>query len=134
MIQKNIPRVIFIMLGVLILLGAINAIAASNTVPGSHLTEQNTALTINTKKPAACTMTLTSIVICTGGNCSGANGNVNELIIGTSSGERIDGNGGRDCILGGDGDDDLRGNGGGDICIGGPGNDTFNKCETIIDP
>lgn len=122
------------MLGALIVFGATNAIAASNTVSGSRLTEQNTILTINNKKPAACTMTLTAIVVCTGGSCDGANGNVNELILGTPGNDTIRGRGGRDCILGGDGDDDIQGNNGGDVCIGGLGNDTFNKCETIIDP
>jgi len=134
MTLKYIPRIMVAVLGAIILLGAVNAIAASNTVSSSHLDEQNTILTINNKKPATCTMTLTAIVVCTGGNCDGANGNVNELILGTPGNDTISGRGGGDCILGGDGNDDIQGNNGGDICIGGPGVDTFNKCETIIDP
>lgn len=134
MIPKYIPRITAIMLSALIVFGAVNAIAASNTVSSSNLDEQNTILTINSKKPAVCTMNLTSIVVCMGGNCDGANGNVNELILGTPGNDTIRGRGGRDCILGGDGDDDIQGNNGGDVCIGGPGADTFNKCETTIDP
>ncbi len=134
MSTRLIPRLLAVVLGALVILSAVNAIAAGNTIPQSYLDEQNTVLTVNTKKPAACTMTLTAIVYCTGGNCDGANGNVNELIIGTTGNDIIRGRGGRDCILGGDGNDDIQGNNGGDVCFGGLGNDTFSKCETIIDP
>jgi Ca2+-binding RTX toxin-like protein len=130
MIQKYIPRITVAILGALIVLSAVNALAASNTVSSSRLDEQSTAITINNKKPAACTMNLTRIVVCTGGNCDGTN--ANELILGTSNGERIRGRGGQDCILGGGGNDDLVGNNGGDVCIGGPGTDTFATCETQI--
>jgi Ca2+-binding RTX toxin-like protein len=128
MIQKYITRIIIAMLGILVVLGTVNAIAASNTVSSNHLDELSSAITINNKKPASCTMNLTNIVVCIGGTCNGTNGN--DLILGTSGGERINGRGGQDCILGGDGDDDIRGGNAGDVCIGGPGNDTYTGCET----
>jgi Ca2+-binding RTX toxin-like protein len=129
MIQKYIPRIIFILLGALIVLGAANAVAASNTVSSGRLDELSSAIAINDKKPAACTMNLTSIHVCTGGNCDAPSGVINQLILGTSGNERIRGRGGLDCILGGDGIDDIIGNNGGDICIGGAGNDIFTTCE-----
>lgn len=130
MIRKYTPRITVIILCILIVLGAVNAVAASNTVSSSRLQEQNTALTINNKKPTACTMNLTSIYVCTGGNCDAPVGVINQLILGTSGDERIRGRGGQDCILGGDGDDRIVGNGAGDVCIGGPGDDVFATCET----
>jgi Ca2+-binding RTX toxin-like protein len=131
--QKYIPRITAILLGVLIMLGTVNALAASNTFSNvGRLDEQSSAITINNKKPAVCTMNLARIVVCTGGNCDGTG--QNELILGTSGSERIRGRGGQDCILGGDGDDDIIGNNGGDVCVGGPGTDTFTTCETAIDP
>jgi Ca2+-binding RTX toxin-like protein len=132
MIRKYIPRIPVAILGALIVFGAVSAIAASNTVSGSRLDELSSVITINNKKPAACTMNLTRIVVCTGGNCDGTG--QNELILGTPNDERIRGRGGQDCILGGNGNDDIIGNNGGDVCIGGPGTDTFTTCETIIDP
>ena len=132
MIQKYIPRITVAILSALIVLGAANAIAASNTVSSSRLDEVNSAITINNKKPAACTMTLTAIVVCTGGPCNGTG--ANELILGSPLADTIKGRGGNDCILGGDGNDTIQGNGGGDVCFGGPGTDTFTTCETIFDP
>jgi Ca2+-binding RTX toxin-like protein len=130
MIQKYIPRITITILGAIIVLGTVNAIAASNTVSSGRLDEDSSVITVNNKKPAACTMNLTSIHVCTGGNCDAANGTINQLVLGTSGDERIRGRGGQDCILGGDGDDRLVGNGAGDVCIGGPGNDVFATCET----
>jgi hypothetical protein len=133
MIQKYIPRMMVAILVTLIVLSTINASAASNSVPASHLMQQSNVLTINNKKPAKCTMNLTAIVVCTGGNCFGAVGNINELILGTPDNDTIKGNGGSDCILGGGGVDDIQGNAGGDVCFGGPEIDIFKKCETIPD-
>lgn len=131
MIQKNIPRFIIIMLCVLIALGAVNAIAASNTISSNRLDEQSSAITVNDKKPTQCTMNLTATFTCTGVyNCDAPNGVINQLVLGTSGDERIRGRGGQDCILGGDGNDRLVGNGAGDVCIGGDGDDVFATCET----
>lgn len=134
MIRKYIPRITVIILCILIILGAVNAVAASNTVSSSRLQEQNTALTANNKKPVECkNLTLTAIVTCpvAGGACSGTV--ASELIIGSVYDDVIRGKGGTDCILGGAGNDELRGGGAGDICVGGDGFDTFPAgCETKI--
>ena len=131
MIRKNIRRLFFVMLGSVVILGIVTAFAANVAVPVTRLTDQARAITANTLKPASCSaITLTSVVICTGGNCDGSN--ANELLLGTANAERIRGRGGTDCIVGGGGNDQLVGNGSNDVCIGGPGTDTFTTCETQI--
>jgi Ca2+-binding RTX toxin-like protein len=128
----RIPRLVFILLVVLVIISVGFAFAANNIVPTTRLTDQSQTIDANTLKPAACSgLTLNAIVICTGGKCNGTNSD--ELIIGTSGYDDIKGKNGDDCIIGGDGDDDISGDNGTDVCIGGPGNDSFtNKCETQI--
>jgi Ca2+-binding RTX toxin-like protein len=131
MIQKFIPRITVAILSILIVLGAANAIAASNTVSNNHLDELSSVISISDKLPAACKgMTITAIIVCPtlGGTCTGSA--ASELILGSAYDDLIRGKGGTDCILGGDGDDDIRGGGAGDVCIGGNGIDTFTGCET----
>ena len=132
MIRMRIPRLVFVLLVVLIVISAGFAFAANNIVPTTRLTDQSQAIDANALKPAACSgITLTAIVVCTGGKCNGSN--ADELIIGTNGYDDISGKNGDDCIIGGGGDDDIDGDNGTDVCIGGPGNDTFgNKCETEI--
>jgi Ca2+-binding RTX toxin-like protein len=126
-----ISRLVIVILLVILTTGTMFAFAANIAVPITRLTDQASAITANTLKPTTCAaITLTSIIVCTGGNCDGTG--ANELLLGTSSGERIRGRGGTDCILGGGGDDRLVGNAGIDVCIGGPGNDTFSNCQTQI--
>jgi Ca2+-binding RTX toxin-like protein len=131
MSQKKIRRLFFVTLGVAIILGIVSGFAANVAVPVTRLTNQARAVTANTLKPASCSaITLTTVVVCTGGNCDGSN--ANELLLGTANAERIRGRGGTDCILGGGGNDQLVGNGSSDVCIGGSGTDTFTTCETQI--
>ena len=132
MIQKYIPRIMLFTLGVLIVLGTVTAIAASNTVSISSLDEQNTPLpTINDKKPVECSaLNLTDILECTGGICNGTD--ASELIIGSIYSDEINGGKGADCILGGDSIDIIDGEQGKDVCVGGLGTDSFKKCETEI--
>lgn len=133
MIRRNFQRFIFLSVGMLIVLSVVSAYAANIAVPTTYLTDQSSAVTANSLKPAACSgITVTTIVYCpdTGGNCDGTNDS--ELIIGSPAIDNIMGKGGSDCILGGGGADDITGSQSRDICIGGPGNDTFKKCETSI--
>ena len=138
MLRKHIPRITVVMLGALIVLGAVNALAASNTFTSStHLQEQSTpiAFAANSLKPADCaSLNLTSIFVCpsAGGSCNATD--ASELILGSSLNDNIQGGKGDDCILGGDGDDTIRGEQGTDVCIGGLGSDTFPNpgCETEI--
>jgi Ca2+-binding RTX toxin-like protein len=131
MMRKFIPHLFVVFLIALILTGALSAFSATNVVPNIRLGQQIQAVTANALKPVECSaLNLTTIVVCSGGNCDGTR--ASELILGTAAGERIRGRGGRDCIVGGGGDDNLMGNNSQDVCIGGPGNDTFLTCETQI--
>lgn len=131
MIHRSFKRIFCFFLCTLMISSVISAYAANIAVPSTRLTNQASAITANTLKPAACAaMTLTRVVVCSGGNCDGSS--ANELMIGTPGIERIRGRGGTDCILGGGGDDQLVGNGKSDVCIGGPGFDTFATCENTI--
>jgi len=133
MIHKNIRCLFFVMLVVLALMSVISAFAANIVVPTTRLTNQASAVTANTLKPAQCSaVTVTSILYCPagGGICNGTN--TDELIIGSPNIDTIQGKGGNDCIVGGGGDDSVTGSQAKDVCIGGPGNDTFTKCETTI--
>lgn len=131
MIRRNLSRLAFIMLIGLIIASVASASASNIVVPTTYRTDQSSAITADTLKPAECSaITLTAIIYCpsTGGVCNGSG--TNELIIGSLNTDNIDGKGGSDCILGGGGDDDMMGSQSTDVCIGGPGNDTFKKCET----
>lgn|SRR5574341_1578385 len=111
----------------LIIITSMTAVAATNTVPSTRVTDQPLSFNINQLKPSACSaITLTNLV--TGsGTLNGTGGN--DLILASSSADTIDGLGGDDCILGGSGDDSLTGNDGNDVCLGGLGNDIFTNCE-----
>ena len=114
----------------LILVSSVTAVAATNTVPATRVTDQIRSVGVNDLKPSACAaLSLTNLII-GAGTINGTNGN--DLILGSSSIDTIDGLDGDDCILGGGGDDLITGGPGTDVCIGGPGIDTFTTCETQI--
>lgn len=119
----------FIIFGllVLILITSLTAIAATNTVPATRLTDRTLPYNINHLKPSACAgWSLTALV--TGSvTLTGTEGN--DLILASSGSDTIDGLGGSDCILGGGGDDQIMGGEGNDACLGGPGTDSFIACE-----
>lgn len=115
---------------VLALLTAGVVLTAANVVADSRAGVEQDVVTANDLKPPECAALNLSVVRGPGG---GGGGNANALIIGTTAGEAINGNGGDDCILGGGGNDTLRGNGGNDVCVGGAGTDTFHSsCEVRI--
>jgi Ca2+-binding RTX toxin-like protein len=112
---------------ILILVSAVTAIAATNTVPSTRVINRDAYISINDLKPAACaSMDLTNIVS-GAGTLTGTAGN--DLILGSSGADVIDGLGGNDCIISGGGDDSLNGNDGNDVCLSGAGNDVFISCE-----
>jgi hypothetical protein len=118
MIRKNIIRLTFILLAGLISFSMIFAVAANNTVPVTHLTDQSSAITVNDVKPSACSaIVLTAIVYCPtgpGGACDGTD--ANELVIGSPAYDDIRSGKGDDCIVAGGDDDDIRGEQP-DVCI-----------------
>lgn len=131
MMQK-FQRLAFIGLLALILVSMLTVLAASNTVPATHLDSQSFAITVEDLKPPECAgITLVAIVACPGGNCDGTD--ANELILGSAADDDIKAGKGNDCILGGGGSDTLRGDQDTDVCVGGPGGDSFHpSCETQI--
>lgn len=127
MICSNIMRVGYAIMAGLILFSVIFAIAANNSVPITHLTDQSSAITPDQLAPSECNGirgTLTMLVVCSGGSCSGSN--ANELILGTAGYDEIDGKNGNDCIVGGGGNDNLNGGNDDDVMLGGEGDDTLD--------
>jgi len=112
----------------LIIMSAMTAVAAANTVSATRITNQTMSVGVNDLKPSACAGLFLTNLVTGSGTLTGTTGN--DLILGSSSIDTIDGLGGNDCILGGGGDDLLTGGDGTDICIGGLGTDTFTTCET----
>ena len=107
---RFLSRLAVFALVLLVLVGIMTAAAAANTVPTSHLTDQTTAMTANNLKPSQCaSYNLTSLVVCgAGGTCNGTT--ANDLILGSTTNNRINGRAGTDC------------------CIGRPGT-TYTNCE-----
>lgn len=135
MIVRKIRWLGLVGLLVLMLASILTALAASNTVPETHLADLQFSINPNDLKPPECAaLTLTAIVVCpsAGGNCDGTD--ASELILGSPVVDTIRAGKGDDCILGGGGDDTIRGDQGTDVCIGGPGLDNVNhpSCETSI--
>ena len=132
--HRNIYRLVFSGFFLLVLVSAVTAVAASNTVPSSRLADKRSTIDANALKPPECAaLDLTSIIVCpsSGGSCQGTD--ASELILGSPFDDNIRGGKGDDCILGGGGDDSIRGDQNTDVCIGGPGNDSFHpSCETQI--
>ena len=105
----------------------VSAIAASNTVTSSNLSDTSRGIGANDLKPSQCaTLTLDTIYACPAhGPCNGPTGNV--LLLGPSGNKKINGNSGDDCIIAGSGSQTINGGGGTNICIGNSG-DTYSNC------
>ncbi len=127
--SEKITRLILISLFIMVLVSAIYALTAANTVSESGADQDSESITANQVKPSDCD-SLNLVNIITNGNGTTSN----DLILGSSGADTLTGNDGSDCLVAGDGDDSLDGGNGTDICIGGTGTDTFISCETQIDP
>ncbi len=119
---------ILIFLTLFVLLGMLAGFAAANTVVVANgASDTSHSMTAEQLKPAACTMTLTTIIVPSGGQTATQG---NDLILGTggndSGGNRLNGKGGDDCIIGGAGNDSINGGQGNDIILGGGGNDDLS--------
>jgi Ca2+-binding RTX toxin-like protein len=118
--SKKLFRLILLSLPVMILLSAIFAFTASNTVPESGVDDESHAITANQLKPSACDGLNLGTIITDGNGSTG-----NDLVLGTAGIDTLDGGEGDDCLVAGDGLD---------ACTGGAGTDVFVDCETITDP
>lgn len=114
----------------LLIITAVTALAATNTVPSTRVVNASISFNINHLKPAACAGITVSTIVTGSTTINGTGGN--DLILGSANLDTISDLAGDNCILGGDGDDVIIGGPGSDVCIGGSGNDTFLACETQI--
>jgi Ca2+-binding RTX toxin-like protein len=140
--KKRIALLTVVILFTIILFSLTSALTAGNTVPVSHLSDQNIPISISDLTPPECAgLNLTNIIVVTGWLTGGTD--AGDLILGRPAADYIFGADGDDCIVGGGGNDFLYGGpGANDVCIGGPGNDSFpnffiifpveNGCETRI--
>lgn len=99
MIQRIFFRFSLLAMIVLVIVSVTYAVAASNTVSNSRLTNQTKSATLAQLTPAACAgLPLTAILVCgPGNNCNGTT--ANELILGAPATKNIRGGGGADCIV-----------------------------------
>lgn len=125
--MKNLRKLFLLILPVLIIMGITTALAAANIVPVTRLSDQSRGMVFSDLAPSECDSIragLETVIVCSGGNCNGSNGN--DLILGTAGNDVIDGKNGNDCIVGGDGDDMLYGDNENDVLVGGPGSDILD--------
>ena len=111
---------------IILLISIVTALAAANTVPVTHMTDQTNNIVISDLAPPECNSirySLEIIYMCPP-DCN-IKSNTNDLIFGSAEDDIIDGGNGDDCIVGGDGDDQIHGANGNDVLIGGPGNDSL---------
>ena len=124
--RKTVFLIVIILL-LVVLFSTFIALTAANTVPPSGLSDTSVQVPASELAPPECDSirnSLQTVVVCTGGYCTGSN--ANELILGTTGGDSIDGRNGDDCIVGGDGNDTLNGDNGNDVLVGGSGDDTLD--------
>ena len=126
MMTARLTKTGVLLLASLIILGVINAFAATNTVPSKRLDDDSLPITANDLKPSDCnSLNLTTIVVAASGTAG------NDLILGTAGNDNLRGGDGDDCMVGGDGDDTLQGQKNNDIVLGQNGNDTLRGNQDI---
>lgn len=136
--RKNLKWFFLFGFTLLVIIIAVYAMTASNTMPGNvSIGQVQTPIGAGDVRPPECS----------GLSLSGRS----DLVLGTAAGKTLDGGNGNDCIVGGGGNDILYGKQGDDVLIGGPGvdifyggqgndicygcqaNEIFFKCENIVD-
>ncbi|MFM8367918.1 MAG: hypothetical protein ACKOBL_04775 [Chloroflexota bacterium] len=125
--MRFVKRIVFLSLGLLFIITAVTAIAATNTVPPTKADAQTILFQINHLRPSACAGLSLSNLVTGSGTLTGTDGN--DLILASSVADTINGMGGSDCIVGGGGDDVIDAGADADLCLGGDGKDTFSNCE-----
>ncbi len=113
----------WLILSILILVGAISAFAAANIVPVTYLGMILRANTANDFKPPECAALNLNNIVVGSGTITGTN--QNDLILGSPFDDTVNGRNGSECLLGGGGNDTIDGRQGGDVILGGPGDDTL---------
>src|SRR2546427_13161078 len=99
MLRLLVSLALVTVLGVMLAAGT--ALTATNTVPSSRMAYSARAINANALKPSQCSgLNLTRVVVGTAATIDGTS--ANELILGTSDANTINGMGADDCMLGGD--------------------------------
>lgn len=127
--SKKLIRLALISLPIMMIISSIYALTAANSVPESGADMDTQSVTVNDLKPSPCSGLDLSNITTDGSGTAG-----NDLVLGGSGSDTLNGSDGNDCLVAGSGDDSLDGGNGTDVCIGGDGSDTFSNCETQIDP
>jgi Ca2+-binding RTX toxin-like protein len=125
--MRFVKRFFLLSLGLFMIVTAVTAIAATNTVPPTKADDKTILFQIGHLRPSACAGLSLSNLVTGSGTLTGTEGN--DLILASSTADTINGMGGSDCIVGGGGDDLIDGGADADLCLGGAGNDTFSNCE-----
>jgi Ca2+-binding RTX toxin-like protein len=99
------------------------ALTAANVVGVSRAGQTSHVPTAAERAPLECAGVGATTVVSLEGTSA------DDLVLGTTGGDRLRGRAGDDCLVGGAGADTLTGNGGSDVCIGGAGADTYSSCE-----
>ena len=110
-------RMLWLGLLFLIVVGAISALAANNTVAPSRASSQSFTVDANSLKPVECAG------ITVGGFSWEVKGKDSGLYFGTADNDTIDTGNGDDCVLAGDGNDTVYGKSGTDVLLGEGGAD-----------
>jgi signal peptidase I len=136
--RRGLPSLVRFGAPTLLLVVTITSVAAftgGNTVPVSYAGVSTKPSALSQIAPAACTMSLTNLVVATSASTSGTSGA--DLILGRSGAgsNSLSGGNGSDCIVAGGGAGTTNtidgGPGTGDVCFGAVGaTNTFSNCET----
>ena len=121
MVRNKIIRLIAYGFFFTMILSAISAIAAANSVPVSYAMDITIPIDQNHFIPSQCAGMTFDNIITGSGSINGSSRN--DLIYGGPGNDNIRGGMGDDCIIGGGGNDTLRGQNGDDVLIGGSGFD-----------
>jgi Ca2+-binding RTX toxin-like protein len=125
MVHKRwIIRIAIFCLFTVVIAGVTSALAASNTVPGSHAGDDTYTVDTSPYFPPQCAGITFDRIISGSGSIDGGPGN--DLIYGSDGNDNIRGGNGHDCIIAGAGNDTVRGQNGNDILDGGEGTDTID--------
>ena len=147
--MKSKKRKVLLLIGffLLLMMSSLHALAASNTVPSSRLSQQEFSITANDLKPPECAGLFLTDIYLPNETDKVMGSNTNDLVLGSTTVKYAKGKKGNDCLLSGGGTIDkfLQGRSGDDVLInmgegscimnGGQGNDICyqngGNCEVI---
>jgi Ca2+-binding RTX toxin-like protein len=133
--RKNFRWIFILGLIVLIIIVAIYASAATNTVPNTSLGRISTPLSTGDVLPTECAgMTIggkAELFLGTTGNDTHSSGNRDDCLLGGAGNDILKGGQGNDVIISGPGIDDIDGGPGNNTCYVCVGVDTYKNCNVV---